>query len=263
VLDAESSQRIRIGRSSMAHILPPVENVDRAGTRAVLEAFMQTNPVTGFLARIYQFTYPPQFQAQLADWRAEISARVSDHSVLLDELTQRLARRLVISDLAVSLGMKLVETEDAGLESMRDFEDVLGLIPEADSGAIAEALHELEHYGLLTTHATLAEPISHVVLRYEIYPAFDPVVIGYDTMADARHLAQLMVDNPERGSVPKLFAEVGWSRRRFNPALAYLLQFLEDGVISRELQAEFPTTYVFVHSRERFRLKQFIGDTAR
>jgi hypothetical protein len=245
----------------MADISPPIENVDRAGTRAVIEAFMQTNPITGFLARIYQFTYPPQFQAQVADWRAEISARVNDHSALLDELARRLAPRLVISDLAVSLGMKLVQTEDAGLKSMRDFEDVRGLIPEADEAAVQEAVHELEHYGLLRTHATLSEPISHVILRYEIYPAFDPIAVGYNTTADARQLAEMMVDNPEHGSIPKLFAEVGWPRRRFNPAVGHLLQFFDEGRISRELQAQFPTRWVLLDSRERFRLKQFIAET--
>jgi hypothetical protein len=255
--------RDQMRQASMADILPPVESVDRAGTRAVIEAFMQTNPVTGFLARIYQFTHPPQFPAQLADWRADISARVNDHSAVLDELTQRLMQRLVISDLAVSLGLKLVETDQTGLQSMRDFEAVRGLIPDAQQSAIEEALHELEDHGLLTITATLTEPISHVRLRYGIYQAFDPVALGYDTLGDARQLAQMLIEDAQRGNIRKLLAEVGWPRRRFNPALAYLLQFFGARLISRESQAEFPTIRVFVHSRERFRLKQFVSETAR
>jgi hypothetical protein len=221
-----------------------------------------TNPMTGFLAGIYQFAYPPQFDVEVERWRVEISARVNDHSTVLDELARRLASRLVVSDLAVRLGIELVKTESAGLQSLRDYGSVCRLLPDVDESSVQEAIHELEHYGLLTSLGhVLAAPISHVRLAYEIYQAFDLVAFGFNTIGDGCQLAQMILDDAQRGNITKLFTEVGWPHRRFNPGLACLLQFFEPGLISRESQDEFPTTQLFVGSRERFRLKQFIAES--
>ena len=54
-------------------LTPPVQDPKRALWRAALEAAAGFNPVTAALARIYQVTYSPKFEQDLAQWRGEIS----------------------------------------------------------------------------------------------------------------------------------------------------------------------------------------------
>jgi hypothetical protein len=241
----------------MDQISPPGLDTRRAGTRAIVEAIMQAVPVTAGLSRLYQFTHPSQFEREVANWQVEISARVNEHIAVLAELAERLEGRLVISDLAVRLGMRLVETDEAALASASEFNTLQKLIPGETEAAIAEALHELEHQGLVKIHADLDEMC--IELLPGIYPTFDLVALGHDTIGDARCLAQMLIGNEKRFVIAVLFADAGWAKRRFNPALAYLLTYFGKGQISYDLSAEYPADQVFIGSRERFLLKRFIS----
>ena len=57
-------------------LTPPVQQVDRALWRAALEAAAGFTPVTAALARIYQVTFPPKFEEDLAAWRGEVASAV-------------------------------------------------------------------------------------------------------------------------------------------------------------------------------------------
>jgi hypothetical protein len=89
---------------------------------------------------------------------------------------------------------------------------------------------------------------------------FDPEVTHTDPVADAAQLASLALQGNNQISVPQLHQQSGWEKRRFNPALAVMLSYVDNQHVSQTLQPDYPTTHFFLDATDRVELKRFIKD---
>lgn len=54
-------------------IEPPSKNKSKDGWRAVIEAFAQLLPITAFLSRIYEETFPSTSVSERIEWEKQVS----------------------------------------------------------------------------------------------------------------------------------------------------------------------------------------------
>jgi hypothetical protein len=129
---------------------------------------------------------------------------------------------------AVAVARLLAETSTNGRENdpAMSADAVRETIKLADED-IAEAVHELEHDGLLHRHQSLgmgAIGFYALAPRAGFFQVFDPALGIGDPVADARLVAAALIDGGEQaGSIAELAQKLGWTARRINPALAVLI----------------------------------------
>ena len=87
----------------------------------------------------------------------------------------------------------------------------------------------------------------------------DGLLFADDAAKDrANGFPEEMIDDNNMASIPRLHEKLGWSKRRLNPAVARLMQFVAPGRTSREIQNNYPTTGFVLDAEDRFKLKRFI-----
>ena len=238
-------------------LTPPVQDPKRALWRAALEAAASFNPVTAALARIYQVTYPPKFEQDLAQWRGEISAAVDDHDARLVALeAERPA--LVLTDDAVALASWLSLTSPAGLEDPVEYEAMTAAFPGAGKRDLQDAAAELELYGLAEVSKALGHPLLRITPRTTLFALFDPVTLQTSPQSDAVAVAKAALEL-DSGHAPELEYRLGWPRRRFNPAFALVLSLVPVGSVRQVIQADYPRLGFMPGAEERVRLKKLVA----
>lgn len=240
---------------------PPVQNVDRALWRAVLEAAAGFVPVSAALARIYQVTFPPKFEQDLAVWRGEVASAVNDHEARLTALEVH-RPKLNLSPDAAALAAWLAQTSPTGLEDLVMYDAIKSAFPEASDRDLQDAAAELQMYGLLEVSSALGHPVRFVTPNTALFALFDPLVLGTSPQTDAVALAQAALDL-DSGDARELEASLGWPRRRFNPAFALLLGLVADGRIRKVIQPDYPSLGFLLAPEERVRFKALIAGAAR
>ncbi len=83
--------------------------------------------------------------------------------------------------------------------------------------------------------------------------------MGWMTKDDAITLAALLIQSDEMQRTSALHAASGWSSRRFNPAFQFLLQFIPDERVSKEIQPNYPSSYLLLLPEDRASLRRFIA----
>lgn len=238
----------------------PEENVPAGAIRTLLEALAQFTPPTAALAHIFGFIDPPEMERALATWRDETTKAVNDHEEMLRRLEAKITPRLRISQTALDIALWLANQSPDGLRHLIMFGDLAAAFPKVLKNALEEAAFELKHLNLVSCTATMGNPVRTVQTHYELFWAFDPTVHGTDPRADAVELAKLIVDDESLGSIPRLHERIGWSKRRLNPAVAYLMPHVAEGRTRKTITSEYPTIGFALNSEDRFRLRRFIED---
>lgn len=237
-------------------ISSPIENKKRALARAAAEAVLGELPIAGALIRIYQETHPAAFKKQIEGWMREISDHVNGHEARLESLATLLETSIKISDAAATVAISLCRLSESGMTDPISFDEIVVKTPGVATKEIELALYELQELNYLVT--------KHGLLRIrptlDLFRAFDPTVHGTSPDDDAEQLARAVLADPALCGVYRLHARIAWSRRRFNPALAYMLTFVDDRMISREIQADYPTTSFSLDGSSEFRLRRLIGE---
>lgn len=239
---------------------PKEKKPNRAGLRVILEALAQAHPVTGALARMFNYARPTDLEIAIVAWRQEATDIVNDHEVRISSLEAILSPRLEISDEAISLAVWLTQSSIDGLKTLVPFTEIQEALPETPKKLLEEHCSELQHLGLLSISSALGYPITHVRLDYELYWTFDAAVMETNPYADAVHLAKLMLENEKFESVSELHKETGWEKRRLNPAVAMLMPHIAKGRTRQSLQPDYPTLGFSLASEDKFRLKKFIAE---
>ena len=226
--------------------------------RVVAEALAQVTPITAGLAHLYSFTHPSEMERAVASWRGQVSDTLNAHDAMLCRLEEQIAPRLRVSEIALTLMLWLVETSESGLLTPLSFEEVLSDFPETDKDSLEEACHEIQNLDFASLSAALGHSVMSIRPTYRLFWGFDPISIGTNPTADAAAIAQLMIDDDNMTSIHRLHEKLGWSKRRLNPAVALLMQFVAPGRTSREIQNNYPTTSFAIAAEDRFKLKRFI-----
>ena len=103
---------------------------------------------------------------------------------------------------------------------------------------IIDAIDELESYCFIDRK----EATGHGQLRfYQVAPTarlflqFDKAMMGWDHEADSLTLARDIVNGQYKGYVPEIAEHYGWTARRMNPAIDYLIEKGMIELISKEI----------------------------
>lgn len=238
----------------------PEENVPEGAIRAVLEALAQTNGLTAFAVRLLTFIDPPERERLLAEWQAEVTNAVNDHDEAIRRLEAKITPRLRVGKLAVAVAHWLTQESEDALRDPVMFDDLVAAFPGVSKSVLEEACFELKYLDLVTCTDAMGSPIRAVRPQYDLFWSFDPIVHKTNPQTDAVELAKLVLEDSKLESIHLLDERASWPRRRLNPAIAYLMQFVDDRRVSKEAQNEYPTRFFALTSEDRFKLRRFVEE---
>lgn len=245
----------------MIPITPPAPQEWRLTARAVTEALAQATPITAGLSVIYRYTHPSQLDRDIEAWRAAVSERVNDHDAAIAALEAALKPKLRITEQALALGVWIARASPNGLGHPGITNETLNAaFVDMKREDLLEAVVELEALGMLDVLRAIGG-VRQVRPLATLFATFDGAALGYDTTGDAVHLAKLLLAAPKLARrTSDLDAEAKLPSRQFNPALAMLLPMMVPGLVSKEIQRDYPTSGFTVEEAARFRLRQFVAE---
>lgn len=239
---------------------PQEKNPHKAEIRVIIEALAQCLPGTGALAHMFSYAHPTDLEKDIAAWQQKITNAVNDHEEKISSLESFLVPKLKISTGAVTLAVWLTQSSDDGLKTSISFSNIQQAFPDVPKELLEEHCSELKYLGLATISSALGHHITHIRCEYKLYCTFDAAVMGTNPIADAVHLAKLMLENKEFESINKLHKETGWTKRRLNPAVALLMPHIATGRTRQTIQSNYPTLGFSLESEDKFHLKNFISE---
>ena len=239
-------------------IEPPKSSKQKSGMRVVAEALAQATPMTAALAHLLSFTHPSELESKLTLWRNQVSDTLNKHEAIVSQLEEKIVPRLRISETALELMLLLVKTSVSGLSTPSEFDEVQLALPDTGKEILEEACYELQNFDFASISATLGQPVKSIRPTYKLFWEFDPICIGTNPIFDAAAIAQLMIDDKNLASIPRLHKKVGWPKRRLNPAVARLMLCVADERTRNVIQNDYPTIGFVLIAQDCFNLKRFI-----
>lgn len=240
-------------------IKPPQKAPARKLARDVTEAIAGEVPFAGpAVVAVLRNTHPPAEDKDRERWELDVTQRANQISDTVAEHEEILRPSIKITGNPAVLADFLVRLPHDGLCDEYMLDEIAPDLPGAPPfQAVIDAAEELALYNLVkVTHFIGGQQASARVCP-ALFEQFDPQIMGWTPSNDARHLATLMLEDEKLCMVAKLHAASGWERRRFNPAMQYLLRFFDAGQISRELQPDYPTNQAMLFGSTRARLRRF------
>ena len=168
-----------------------------------------------------------------------------------------LALDLDLSPFARELALWVAETSPGGL---RDFVDEKRLRSDFEGKTeqeLGEAIAELQTDGFVDGKS-FGGAVPYFRPQLELFETFDPIAFGTDPTADGVELAAYALAGSDAVNVPELFAKTGWTHRRFNPALSYLVTKIS-GPVSKTYDNEFAVRFFHMNANDRVSLKRFVA----
>jgi hypothetical protein len=241
-------------------IEPPQQFPGRKITRDVAEALAGEIPVAGpVVTAVLRNTHPPIEEKDRERWEQDVTKRanrISDTVAAHEEILRPLPDK--IEGVAAVLAGFLARLPHDGLCRGYMLNEMAPDLPRAPPfQVVVDAAEELAMYDLVEVQHFIGGQQASVRLCPAFFEQLDPQIVGWSPAADARHLATMLLENDSLSAIAELHAASGWEKRRFNPAMQYLLQFFEPGHISRELQPDYPTNQVMLFGPSRARLRRF------
>jgi len=244
-------------RDKPGPIKPPSHDHPDDKLRTVATAAIELIPGGGSIARLAGEVVPTQAERARRHWEGNISDRTNEHTARLDEHDQLIAPKKSITGLTAALAVALAKAPGDGMRGKgREPNDVAALLPDNDSKAVHEAAFELQDLGLVQIQRAIGKH-WWLYLDQNFYEQVDHQVMGWNTYDDAKSLAKLMLEDDGRAVASKLHEASGWDKRRFNPAFRFLLNELPAERVSKEIQPNYPSSYVMLLPEDRARLKRF------
>lgn len=244
-------------------IQPPKTHRGADIARAAAKGVLGAVPVAGAaLAEAAELGLPNPTEADRRRWEGDVTDGVNNLHGRVDNLDGRTGMRAVtFSGARADVAKFMIERCPDGL--MRDdvtLEQLQEAYPDCGQDEIIEALGYLESYGLVESTEFLGGD-GFYNLTARGYEALDPPIMGWNPREDARQIAALIVAPGRLESVTafELEAELGWPRRRFNPALRAVLNFIHPGRIDDTIQPYFPACGFFTTNAERAQLRRFVA----
>lgn len=201
-------------------------DLSRAAGRAIAGAI----PVVGSAATELVNLLPDPSADRRKEWEREVSDGVNDlHGRVgkLDEVAG--ARRVTLTGGAASAAMHMIKKCPDGLaQEWTSIEELSEAFTDLSKDELLDGLGELELHGLVKTISFIGSP-SRYMLDTSAYAVLDPPIMGWDPTADAKVLARVVLSTRDTISVPDLDTNIGWPRRRLNPALRIVVGFVGEG----------------------------------
>lgn len=243
----------------MPRVEPPKENKAKSLARNYFEYLANCTVVGSALVPLYRVTHPSEISQMIEAWREDVSQAINDHETQIQKLEERLQPKLTISEGAISIAMWLASISEDGLtHHIYEVDDIISKFSDLKEYILKESVGELEDIGLIERLPVLS---GNGAIRptYSLFWAFDEPALGYRTVDDARALGEAVLGQTGHSiSSDRLIQEMNWDLRRFNPALAYLLDYVDERRHSKENQAKYPTRSFFVFDSDRGRIRRFV-----
>lgn len=238
-------------------IEPPKADKKRTLARTVAEGVAGLVPGGGIATGVLRVTHPPTVEQDREVWEQAISERTNEHSDRLDQHEAQLTRQETISGTTAQLIAALARDCPDGLgNEFYDLDRLSALLPDEERQELEDAAFELEAFGLVDFHRTINGP-WRLSLSPEFYEQVDHQVMDWATENDAFALARLMLEF-DTGNAPTLHEKTGWSKRRFNPALRYLLPLFPEGRVRRVIQPDYVTMGVALAPEDKATLRRLV-----
>jgi TIR domain len=199
----------------------------------------------------------PLRSPEIVDYTSDVHALIEDIKgvsrrpavIASAERTPAWSRAARLSPLAARVAELFVRLSTSGRASSGSRLEVVELqrLTGASDEHLIDAISELEDARLLKPrHVIGARPLGygHVEATDLLFWLIDPVVMGWDVTKDAVRVAAEVVNDPN-GSVQmfELAPRLGWSPRRLNPVLSFLIA--KSLVMhSRNLDADYVTSQI-------------------
>jgi hypothetical protein len=233
-------------------IKPPQKSPVGTAARNIIEAAAEAIPFAGIATAAGRAAFPPAEEKDRDRWAGEVTGRINEHDKVLRPT-------VIISGTTAVLAEWMASTSTDGLyEPHVDLEEAAtALSAEHTLSAVEEAAEELEGFGLVELSRYMGGAILRP--RWTLFAALDPHVKGWDVEEDARALAVLALEMGDGLSAHDLEQRSGLERRRYNPALSKLLTMFDPGLVSQELQPDYPASHAHLSGGARARLRRFIN----
>ena len=238
---------------------PPSHDHPGDKVRAFAEAGIDMVPLGSSVTRLATELFPNQAEKQRRQWEVDVTGRTNEHTDRLDEHDKVISPKTTITGVGAKLIVVLATAPGDGMQGRgRTLDDLAKLLPDEDKQAIQDAAFDLEQHGLVTLQKFIS---GEWLLRLTptFYEQIDPQVMGWDTHADAVTLANLLLADDKRGRTAVLHEASGWDKRRFNPAFQILVHQVPQGLVSREIQPDYPSSCIVMTPDVRASLRRFIA----
>jgi hypothetical protein len=236
-------------------------NTKRLLARRILNAGISASgnlmfPGTGSLVEaIYSVTHPEVIDKEWDDWRQ----KTNDD---LNGIVEAIFPAIRLSETASDVALYLANVSENGrrCSNLYTIEDIHTTLSETSKDEIEDSVGALLHFELLSKGPTVQ---TMVTPEYPLFWLFDPISnSNTDPYEDAKSLAAKALES-DRFISRKIIEELNWSYRRFNPAMAYLIEEIGDAfIISRESNPDMIVVGMHFKTESRFQLRRFINGEA-
>lgn len=227
--------------------------------RRVAKAAAGSVPGAGaVLAEIADACIPDHEAHDRSRWEGEITDGVNDLHGRVGEIEASEDERTVSFEGASALIAKFMieRCQDGLMQDRVTLADVQDAYPELAKEQLLDGFGELESYGLIESRALINAPTRYRLTEYA-YQAFDGPIMGWNTEADAKAIAASVVRQRASIRTSDLEAELGWPRRRLNPALRMVVNFIDSGRVGQSIQPDYVTRYFSPNNAELAQLRRF------
>lgn len=240
-------------------IAPPQQATKNRIARRVLKGAVGAIPVAGSaLAELADEVLPDHEAEDRERWEGEVTDGVNDLHGRVNGIDERTRTKSeIISGAAAFIAHFMAERCKDGL--MNDWvtpADIREATSELTDQEILEGFGDLESFGLVDQYRTINGP-KRFHLTQIGYEQLDHQILGWSTTADARTIAGIVARSGNSVNTAELERELGWPRRRLNPALRIVVGFIHPGRVSETMQPDYVTRHFFMDDAERAWLRRF------
>jgi hypothetical protein len=229
-------------------------DLGRAAGRAVVGAI----PGFGSAATELVNLLPDPTATRRKRWEQDVSEGVNDLNSRVAELDQRTgALHVTLTGGAAAAAMHMIRScPDGRAQQWTSVDDLVAEFPDLTRDELLDGLGDLELNGLVGTISFIGSPPRYK-LDESAYAALDPPILGWDPKEGAKVLAREALKSRGTVSVVKLEKALGWPRRRLNPALRIVVDFVGSGRVSQTIQPDYITQHFSPNNAERAALRAF------
>ncbi|MBO9712678.1 hypothetical protein [Sphingomonas sp.] len=240
-------------------IQPPKVNRAADLGRAAAKGVLGAVPVAGsLLAEAAGEVLPDPTEADRRRWEGDVTDGVNNLHGRVEKIAQQTGARTVslTGGSAVAAKYMVEHCPDGLAHTWVSIDEIAAAYPDVERQEIKDGLGDLESYGLVSTISFIGSPDRYKLTQYG-YEVLDPPIMGWSPKEDARQVAALAVKQQDGVRSADLEAALGWPRRRFNPALRIVVDFVEPGRVSQSLQPDYVTRWFSPNNMERAQLRRF------
>lgn len=237
----------------------PKKSPKNKAARQIVKAAAGSVPYAGAaLAEAAEAFFPNHESQDRERWEGDVTEGVNHLHGRVDDIDERTGERHVsLTGAPAYIAKHMIELCADGMASDRvTLADLQAAYPDLSKEQLLDGFGDLESYGLIESRALINAPTRYRLTRFG-YEVLDGPIMGWNTHEDARTIAALVVEKRQNIRSAELEAELGWPRRRFNPALRIVVDFIDPGHVSHTIQPDYVTRYFSPNNAELAVLRRF------